>query len=258
MLARSLFAVVAPVALVLATNADALPHQFHRHEAPQFRRYEASQFHRYEASHHIAAANHARANSLAHAAAPSRSLAGSDVQIVAHPVGCPRTLFCGCGAARELGLSDPSLWAVKAWYQFPRAAAAPGMALLWGERHVAAIRAVHDDGTVTVYDANSGGGLTRIHRISLAGLIVVDPHAGHHGQPTFASFPPTARQQLSSSRSPDNPAVPKIAAYNDVASRFGSRAHSVIPPSPDSCSVARLYRPVATSTTAASMVEKRL
>jgi hypothetical protein len=242
MLVRSLFAVFVPVALVFATHAGALPHQFHRSAA----------------LHHIAAVHHARTNRLAHAAAPSHALAGSEAQIVAHPVGCPRTLFCGCGAARELGLSDPSLWAVKAWYQFPRAAAAPGMALLWGERHVAAIRAVHEDGTATVYDANSGGGLTRIHRISLSGLVVVDPHAGHHGQPTFASFPPTAREQASSARSPDRPAEPKIATYNGAATRFGSRVYSVIPPSPDSCSVAHLSRPVATSTTAASMVEKRL
>jgi hypothetical protein len=242
MLARSLFAVVAPVALVFTTNADALPHQFHRHEA----------------SRHITTVNRARANSLAHPAAPSQVFAGSEAQIVAHPAGCPRTLFCGCGAARELGLSDPSLWAVKAWYQFPRAAAAPGMALLWGERHVAAIRAAHDDGTVTVYDANSGGGLTRIHRISLAGLVVVDPHAGHHGQPTFASFSPIAREPSSSGRGPDHPVEPKVAAYNSVATRFGSRAHSVIPSSPDSCSVAYLNRPLAISTTAASMVEKRL
>ena len=242
MLARSLFAVVAPVALVLATNADALPYQFRR----------------YEASHHVIAVYHARANSLAHPAAPSHIFAGSEAQVVAHPVGCPRTLFCGCGAARELGLSDPSLWAVKAWYQFPRAAAAPGMALLWGERHVAAIRAVHDDGTVTIYDANSGGGLTRIHRMSLAGLVVVDPHAGHHGQPTFASFSPIAREPSSPGRGPDHPVEPKVAAHNSVVTRFGSRAHSVIPSSPDSCSVAHLYRPLAISTTAASMVEKRL
>jgi hypothetical protein len=241
MLARSLFAVVAPIAFVFATNADALPQQFHR----------------YNASHHIAV-NHYRANSSAHAAAPSHALAASEVQIVAHPVGCPRTLFCGCGAARELGLSDPSLWAVKAWYQFPRAAAAPGMALLWGERHVAAIRAVHDDGTVTVYDANSGGGLTRIHRISLAGLVVVDPHAGHHGQPTFASFSPPAREPSSAGRGSDHPVELKIAAYNGAATRFEARPHSVIPPSPDSCSVAHLYRPLGISTTAASMVEKRL
>ena len=43
----------------------------------------------------------------------------------------------------------------------------------------------------------------------------------------------------------------------NVASRFGTRAHSVIPPSPDGCSVAP-YRPVATSTTTALTVEKRL
>jgi len=52
------------------------------------------------------------------------------------------------------------------------------MAALWGTRHVAIIREVHGDGTATVYDANSGGGLTRVHRVSLAGLTIVDPHSG--------------------------------------------------------------------------------
>ena len=52
------------------------------------------------------------------------------------------------------------------------------MAALWGRRHVAVIREVRGDGTATVYDANSGGGLTRVHRVSLAGLTIVDPHGG--------------------------------------------------------------------------------
>jgi hypothetical protein len=99
-------------------------------------------------------------------------------EVVAHPANCPTTLFCGCGAAHALGLSDRSLWLVRSWYRFRRAAAAPGMAALWGTRHVAVIRAVNGDGTATVYDANSGGGLTRVHRVSLAGLTIVDPHGG--------------------------------------------------------------------------------
>ncbi len=99
-------------------------------------------------------------------------------EIVAHPTDCPRTSFCGCGAAHELGLSDRSLWLVRSWYRFPRAAAAPGMAALWGTRHVAVIRAVNGDGTATVYDANSGAGVTRVHRVSLAGLTIVNPQGG--------------------------------------------------------------------------------
>lgn len=187
MLARPVFGLVASVALIIGTSASALPLHTHRTYAPPhgvaFNHYRPTAFHRY------------RTNTLPHATAGSHVVSSTEEQIVAHPAGCPRTLFCGCGAARELGLSDPSLWAVKSWYRFPRAAAAPGMALIWGERHVAAIRLVHSDGTATVYDANSGGGLTRVHRISLNGLVVVDPHAGHHGEPTFASFPPAAQER---------------------------------------------------------------
>ena len=62
------------------------------------------------------------------------------------------------------------------------------MAALWGGRHVAVIREVHGDGTATVYDANSGGGLTRVHRVSLAGLTIVDPHGG--GASTVVSRQP--------------------------------------------------------------------
>ena len=44
--------------------------------------------------------------------------------IVAHPTGCPRSAFCGCGvSARVFGHSVRSLWLVRNWYQFPRAAA---------------------------------------------------------------------------------------------------------------------------------------
>jgi hypothetical protein len=197
MLARPVFGLVASVSLVIGTSANALPNRLHHYYPSQ---------HNYYSPQHNAAFNNYRARAVPHAAAAvtSRAVASSAEQIVAHPLGCPRTLFCGCGAARELGLSDPSLWAVKTWYKFPRAAAAPGMALLWGERHVAAIRAVHGDGTVTVYDANSGGGLTRVHRIPLNGLVVVDPHAGHHGEPTFASFPPAAQERATAKSTPVN------------------------------------------------------
>jgi hypothetical protein len=112
-------------------------------------------------------------------------------EVVAHPANCPATLFCGCGAAHELGLADRSLWLVSSWYKFPRATAAPGMAALWGTRHVAVIRAVNGDGTATVYDANSGGGLTRVHRVSLAGLTIVNPHGG----PMLAANEPAPQHQ---------------------------------------------------------------
>jgi hypothetical protein len=148
-----------------------------------------------------------------HVASPHSDGVG---EVVAHPTDCPRTLFCGCGAARELGLSDRSLWLVKNWYQFPRASAAPGMAALWGSWHVAVIRAVHGDGTATVYDANSGAGLTRVHSISLAGLAIVDPHSVR-GEPTFASFPPVlaAERRVAMRISYRRRAVARNASYRN-------------------------------------------
>jgi len=98
-------------------------------------------------------------------------------QIVAHPAGCPHYLFCGCGTALKVfGRPIRDLWLVANWYRFPRAAPAAGRVVLWGKRHVAYIMTAYGDGTAEVYDPNSGGGLTRVHRVSIAGLTVVDPH----------------------------------------------------------------------------------
>jgi hypothetical protein len=106
--------------------------------------------------------------------------ADSDAQIVGHPAGCPGRLFCGCGAAVEIfGRPLRELFSVSAWYRFPRATCAAGRAVIFGHHHVAAIRECHGDGTATLYDANSGRGLTRVHRRSIAGLTVVDPHGAH-------------------------------------------------------------------------------
>jgi hypothetical protein len=105
--------------------------------------------------------------------------ANASGQIVQHPAGCPARLFCGCGASIEaFGRSIRDLWLVSNWYQFPRTAPAAGMAVLWGTRHVAIIRQYNGDGTAVLYDANSGKGLTRVHRVRIAGLAVVDPHPG--------------------------------------------------------------------------------
>ena len=105
--------------------------------------------------------------------------ANASGQIVQHPAGCPARLFCGCGASIEaFGRSIRDLWLVSNWYRFPRTAPAAGMAVLWGTRHVAIIRQYNGDGTAVLYDANSGKGLTRVHRVRIAGLAVVDPHPG--------------------------------------------------------------------------------
>lgn len=97
------------------------------------------------------------------------------VTVVGHPPGCPARLFCGCGTAvRLLGAPVRSLWLASAWFKFPRAAPAPGMAAV-RRGHVFAIEQVLGNGKVLAYDPNSGGRKTRIHVRSLAGYTVVDP-----------------------------------------------------------------------------------
>ena len=96
-------------------------------------------------------------------------------RIVSHPSGCPWRAFCGCAASVHVfGHPVRSLFLASNWFRFPRAHLAPGMAAV-RRGHVFVIDAVNGDGTVTAYDGNSGGHLTRIHRISLAGYTVVNP-----------------------------------------------------------------------------------
>ena len=101
-------------------------------------------------------------------------------QVLPHPAGCPRIAFCGCGVAeRVFGSPVRALWLAANWLSFPRTQAAPGMVAVFGHHHVAYIEAIHGDGTATVYDPNSGRHLTRVHRRSIAGATIVDPHGGH-------------------------------------------------------------------------------
>jgi hypothetical protein len=103
---------------------------------------------------------------------------GTATQVVSHPEGCPRSQFCGCGVSvRVFGRPVRDLWLVQNWYRFPRARPASGNVAILGSRHVAYILEAYGDGTATLYDPNSGGGLTRVHRVSLRGWAVVDPRA---------------------------------------------------------------------------------
>jgi hypothetical protein len=109
---------------------------------------------------------------------------GLEPQIVVHPEGCPQRLFCGCGAAKRLKdtwgivVEKPrELWLAASWYRFPKAQPAPGMVAV-RRHHVYVIEAYLGDGKVLAYDANSGGGKTRIHVRSLAGYAVVNPRGG--------------------------------------------------------------------------------
>lgn len=105
-------------------------------------------------------------------------------QVVAHPDGCPRRLFCGCGAAKRLKevwgiiVEKPrELWLAANWGRFPRARPAPGM-IAYRRGHVFVIEADLGGGKVYAYDANSGQHKTRIHVRSLAGYTVVNPRGG--------------------------------------------------------------------------------
>ena len=104
-----------------------------------------------------------------------RHHAVSDAQIVAHPAGCPRRAFCGCGAAlRVFGSPLRSLWLASNWYRFPRATPAPGMVAV-RRHHVFVLEQLLSSGLWLVYDANSGRHLTRIHARSIAGYTIVNP-----------------------------------------------------------------------------------
>ena len=102
----------------------------------------------------------------------------SEARIVGHPSGCPSTAFCGCGTSIwAFGHSVRSLWLARAWLRFPRAQAASGnVAIFRGGGHVAGIIQAFRDGTALLYDPNSGGHQTRIHRRSIRGAIIVNPH----------------------------------------------------------------------------------
>jgi hypothetical protein len=96
--------------------------------------------------------------------------------IVPNPVGCPRTEFCGCGAAvRIFGSPIRELWLAANWFKFPRTAPAPGMAAV-RRHHVFVLEAAVSANLWRVYDANSGGHRTRIHTRTLTGYVIVNPH----------------------------------------------------------------------------------
>lgn len=102
-------------------------------------------------------------------------------QFIPHPAGCPRAAFCGCGASVEVfGKPVRRLYLAAAWFQFPRAAPAPGMVAV-RRGHVFLLRE-HIEGPVwRVVDHNSGGRRSRIHQRSIAGFAIVDPHGGRAG-----------------------------------------------------------------------------
>ena len=107
----------------------------------------------------------------------TRTVTNIATQILPHPAGCPRRLFCGCGAAIEVfGRPIRSLWLAANWLKFPPAQPAAGMVAA-RRGHVMVIRQYLGDGRALVFDANSGGGKTRLHVRSLAGYSIRNPRA---------------------------------------------------------------------------------
>lgn len=97
-------------------------------------------------------------------------------RIVAHPTGCPRKRFCGCGTALKVfGKHRRDLWAARAWFRYPKAAPAPGMVAV-RQHHVFYIMDVLGPNKVLAYDPNSGRNKTRIHVRTLNGFSVRNPH----------------------------------------------------------------------------------
>jgi hypothetical protein len=102
----------------------------------------------------------------------------SSGSLLPHPEGCPRTAFCGCGAAVEIfGRPIRDLWLAANWFQFPSAAPGPGMVAV-RQHHVMVIRQYLGNDRAIVYDANSGHHLTREHEVSLRGYSIRNPQAG--------------------------------------------------------------------------------
>jgi len=113
-------------------------------------------------------------------------------QIVSHPSGCPWRVFCGCAAAVHIfGKPIKTLWAARAWFKFPRATPAPGMAAVRAH-HVMVLESHVGGKKWIVYDANSGGHATRVHERSIAGFTIVDPH----GNRTFRTASNETRDRL--------------------------------------------------------------
>lgn len=130
---------------------------------------------------HVRVAHHMRRSRIASnhgiVSPINRSARQISVTIVAHPEGCPRSAFCGCGASvRVFGHSVRELWLAANWFKFPRAAPAPGNVAV-RRHHVFVLEANLGGGIWRVYDANSGGHATRIHARSLAGYTIVSPRA---------------------------------------------------------------------------------
>ncbi len=173
--------------LLASGSADARQHYRHRHVTTHhFGHYlvgrHLRRHYRHYAARHYAYRRHRRVfSSRGTLPAPCR---------VAASMGGP----CGCWAAYTLlGRLDHvwhgvNLWLADDWLRFPRAAPAPGTAVVWPHRHVAPVVQVHNDRTgkaVAVTTRESWG----LRRVSLAGLVVVQPPGKSPSRATLVRYP---------------------------------------------------------------------
>jgi hypothetical protein len=101
-----------------------------------------------------------------------------DAQVIGtRPAGCPRT-YCGCATSIKLfGKIRPELNLAANWLRkFPRTTPRPGVPAARSGHVMVLLEHVAGD-KWKVWDANSGGGLTRIHVRSIRGFAAVDPGA---------------------------------------------------------------------------------
>ena len=99
----------------------------------------------------------------------ARTFTTDSTQYLPHPAGCPRYAFCGCGARKDLGLSDVRLNLAWNWTKYYHG---PTPVAVW-RHHIAIIERWTGPNTAILRDYNSGGGLSRRHERSLAGARIV-------------------------------------------------------------------------------------
>lgn len=94
--------------------------------------------------------------------------------VVAHPAGCPRRLFCGCGVSvKAFGRPIRELYLASNYGDYFNAGLfGPGNAA-WRPGHVVYILGGTQSDAL-VYDPNSGRRQTRIHHLDLSRYLIAD------------------------------------------------------------------------------------
>lgn len=107
----------------------------------------------------------------------SRTDSNGNTEIIGgRPEGCPHR-YCGCGLRKYLGIADKRLDLAWNWAKlFPREPGPRAGLAAVRHGHVMYIEASAGDGQWLIRDYNSGGGLSRLHVVSVRGFVFVNPH----------------------------------------------------------------------------------